>query len=260
VSSDVRSTKTSIGTASRLFQGLSSFLWTEVLVQAHEELAMATSMLVQGALLVFVFILNPGLIGVALVGAVIFSMFAMGQRVLNEAAYIRIDHKANDLYLAGPLSPEGYFLGISGGVLLVYLAPVVVVGVLAFLVGHFSAVQLLLLAGLCAAVWLAAASIGYVFSTAFRDNRAIWAYSSLYQNVFGVLPPVFYPLALFPAALRPVALVMPPSAAAALFQHAMGVSALSPSEILLAAASLGVEAVGFFLFAVYWARRTVRGR
>jgi hypothetical protein len=246
--------------APRLFQGLPAFLWTEVLVQAHEELAMATSMLVQGALLVFVWILNPGLLGVALVGAVIFSMFAMGQRVLNEAAYIRIDHKANDLYLAGPLSPEGYFLGISAGVLLVYVPPVVVVGVLAEAVVHFTLLETFLLLGLAATVWLAAASIGYVFSTAFRDNRAIWAYSSLYQNTFGVLPPVFYPLALFPSVLRPVALVMPPSAAAAVFQHALGTTALSGGELALAVGSLLVEAGGIFLFAVYWARRTVRGR
>jgi hypothetical protein len=243
-----------------LFQGLPAFLWTEVLVQAHEELAMATSMLVQGALLVFVWILNPGLLGVALVGAVIFSMFAMGQRVLNEAAYIRIDHKANDLYLAGPLSAEGYFLGISAGVLLVYLPPVLAVGILADLVLHLTLLEGLLLAGLGGVVWLAAASIGYVFSTAFRDNRAIWAYSSLYQNTFGVLPPVFYPLALFPAYLRPLALVMPPSAAAAVFQHALGVTSLSGGEMLLAVGSLLVEATGIFLFAVYWARRTVRGR
>ena len=89
--------RTSETAVPRPFQGLTGFLRTEVLVQAHEELAMATSMVVQGVLLVFVYILNPGLIGVALLGAVIFSMFTMGQRVLNEAAYVRIDHKATDM-------------------------------------------------------------------------------------------------------------------------------------------------------------------
>ena len=84
-------------------------------MQAHELTAMATSMVVQGVVLVFVWILNPSLLGVAFVGAIIFSMFTMGQRLLNEAAYIRIDHKANDLYLASPLTPEGYFLGMASG-------------------------------------------------------------------------------------------------------------------------------------------------
>ncbi|MFY9717703.1 MAG: hypothetical protein WAK40_07220 [Thermoplasmata archaeon] len=245
-------------TAARPFGGLAAFFWTEALVQLHEELAMATSMVVQGVLLVFVWILNPGLIGVALVGSVIFSLFAMGQRVLNEAAYIRIDHKANDLYLAGPLTPEAYFLGMSAGILFVYVPPVFLLGVLATIVAHLTLGPLVLLAGLSGMVWLCSASIGYVFSTAFRDNRAIWAYSSLFFNVFGVLPPVFYPFGLFPAALRPVALLMPPSAAAALVQNALGAASLTTGEVTLAAVGLVVETALLFSFATFWARRTVR--
>jgi len=252
--------RTDVEVRARPFRGLSSFLWTEVLVQAHEELAMATSMVVQVVLLVFVWVLNPGLIGVALVGAVLFSMFAMGQRVLNEAAYIRIDHKVSDLYLASPLSAEAYFLGISGGILLVYLAPVVVVATLATIVVHLALVEVLLLVLLAGTVWLTSASIGYIFSTAFRDNRAIWAYSSLFFNVFGVLPPVFYPFGLFPAPLRPIVLLMPPSAAAAILQSAIGAASLTRPELYLAAGGLAVEGVGLFLFAVFWARRTVRGK
>jgi ABC-type polysaccharide/polyol phosphate export permease len=252
--------RTSTAEAPRAFGGLPAFLWTEALVQSHEELAMATSMVVQGVLLVFVWILNPALIGVALLGAVLFSMFTMGQRVLNEAAYIRIDHKANELYLASPLTAEGYFLGLSAGVMVVYLPPVVIVGVLAELVVHLSLAELALLVALAGAVWLSAASIGYILSTAFRDNRAIWAYSSLFFNVFGVLPPVFYPLGLFPSALRPIVLLMPPSAAAAIIQSAIGASHPTSGQLVLAAVGLVVEALGLFAFAVYWARRTARER
>ncbi len=244
----------------RPFQGLTAFLWTEVLVQAHEELAMATSMVVQGVLLVFVWILDPTLIGVALLGAVLFSMFTMGQRVLNEAAYLRIDHKANELYLAGPLTAEGYFLGLSAGVMIVYLPPVVIVGILAGLVVHLTLVEVGLLIVLAFGVWVCAASIGYIFSTAFRENRAIWAYSSLFFNVFGVLPPVFYPLTKFPVALRPIVLLMPPSAAAAILQTAIGAVRPPAGEITLAAVGLVVEAVLLFALAVYWARRTARER
>ncbi len=242
----------------RAFGGFRAFLWTEFLVQIHEELAMATSMIVQGVLLVFVWVLDRGLIGVALLGAVVFSMFTMGQRVLNEAAYIRIDHKANDLYLASPLTPEAYFLGMASGVLLVYLPPVVAVAVLAELVVHLTVAEVLLLVGLAGAVWLSAASIGYCLSTQFRDNRAIWAYSSLFFTVFGVLPPVFYPISRFPAALRPVVLVMPPSAAASLLQGAIGAATLSSGEVFLAVTALVVETTVLFAFAVWWARRTVR--
>ena len=246
--------------SARAFRGTGAFLWTEVLVQAHEELAMAASMMVQSVLLVFVWILAPSLLGVAFVGAIVYSMFTMGQRVLNEAAYIRIDHKANDLYLAGPMSPEAYFVGMATGILVVYVAPVVVLGALATAVVHFTLAQLLLLFGLSATVWVFSASVGYIFSTFFRDNRAIWAYSSLFFNVFGVLPPVFYPFHLWPAALDPVALLMPPSAAAALVQSSLGITHLASGQVVLAVTGIVVETVLLFVFAIYWARRTVRGK
>jgi len=249
-----------VGASFRPFRGLSAFLWTEVLVQAHEELAMAASMLVQSVLLVFVYILAPSLLGIAFVGAIIYSMFTMGNRVLNEAAYVRIDHKANALYLAGPMSPEAYFVGMAFGILVVYVAPVVVLGALASVVVHFSWSQGLLLFALAATVWVFSASVGYVFSTFFRDNRAIWAYSSLFFNIFGVLPPVFYPFRLWPSALAPVALLMPPSAAAALAQASLGFTSLSTGETALAAGGLVAETVVVFLFAVWWARWTVRER
>jgi hypothetical protein len=243
---------------SRPFAGTLAFLWTEVLVQGNETMAMLTSMVVPGVLLVFVEILDPSLIGVALVGSILFSTFTMGQRVLNEAAYLRIDHKANDLYLAGPLTPEAYFLGMSFGILVIYVAPTVFLAVLATIVVPLTLAVGLELLGLAALVWLFAASTGYIFSTFFRDNRAIWAYSSLFFNVFGVLAPVFYPLGLFPGPLRPIVLLMPPSAAAALVQSAIGAATLAPWQAALALTGLLVETFALFVFAVYWARRTVR--
>ena len=242
----------------RAFRGLSAFFWTEVRVQSHESTAMATSMVVQGVLLVFVFILDRSLLPVAFLGAIIFSMFTMGQRLLNEAAYVRIDHKATDLYLASPLTPEAFFLGMAAGVMLVYLTPVIILFAFAEIVVGYSVPTVLLLAGTGALVWLFSASFGYVISTFFRDNRAIWAYASLIFNGFGVLPPVFYPLSYFPVTLQPIALMLPPSAATALLQVSIGVTRLSTGAIALAASALVAETLAMFLFTVYWALRKVR--
>lgn len=241
----------------RAFRGLPAFFWTEVRVQSHESTAMATSMVVQGVLLVFVFILDRSLLPVAFLGAIIFSMFTMGQRLLNEAAYIRIDHKATELYLASPLTPEAFFLGMAAGVMLVYLT-VIILFVFAEVVVGYSVPTVLLLAGTGALVWLFSASFGYVISTFFRDNRAIWAYASLVFNGFGVLPPVFYPLSYFPAALQPIALMLPPSAATALLQVSIGATSLSIGALVLATSALVAETIAMFLFTIYWARRKVR--
>jgi ABC-2 type transport system permease protein len=242
----------------RPFHGLGAFFYTELWVQLHERLAMATAVIVQGVILVFVWILNPSLLGVALLGAILFSAFGIGQRVQNEAAYIRIDHKLNNLYLASPLTPEAYFLGMSIGILVAYLPPIAVLVVLSLIVIHFTWLTAGLLAVTALTLVIFSSSTGYFFSTLFRDNRAIWPYASLFYNLFGVLPPVFYPLALFPLVLRPVALLIPPSAAAALLQWSIGVTALSGNELVLAAGGLAIETALVFLFAIYWARRTAR--
>ncbi|MCI4344376.1 MAG: hypothetical protein L3J87_01960 [Thermoplasmata archaeon] len=241
------------------FRGVGPFLVTELRVQLHENMAVATSMTVQAVLLIFVTILAPQYLAAALVGAVVFSFFTMGQRVWNEAAYVRIDHRLNQLYGASPLAPEAYFFGMALGVLLAYLPPILVLFAVAEVILHLSALSALTLVLSCVTVWLFAVSFGYVVSTIFRDMRTIWPYSSLFYNLFGILPPVFYPFGLLqPAAAVPVALLLPPSAATGLVQTTLSPGLLSSGEITLAVVGLVVEASAMFLFAIYWSRRSVR--
>ncbi len=240
------------------FRGAGAFFATELRVQLHEGLAIVTSIVVQVVLLVFVRILAPQLWAIAILGAIVFSFFTLGQRVLNEAAYIRVDHRLNQLYLASPLTPDSYFLGLSTGVLVAYLPPIAALIGVAMATIPFSPLTALLLASTALAVWLFSASVGYVISTQFRDMRAIWAYASLLYSFFGVLPPVFYPIGLLPGSLRPFVLLLPPSAASSLLQWSLDPAVLSPGEVGLAVLSLAVETVAFFFFAVVWARRTVQ--
>src|SRR2546426_139207 len=155
------------------WSGSGAFFATEIRVQLHEWLAILTGTLTPGALIVFVAILAADLLPVTLIGALVYSMFLIGQRVLNEAAYIRIDHKLNELYHASPLSPEGYFVGIAGGMLVAYL---------------------------------------------------------------------------------------PPSLVAVLVHGPAALETVTPPEPILAAVSLGVEAIALFVFGIYWARRMARER
>ena len=243
-----------------LFRGTVAFSLTELRVQWHEGIAIFTSMITQVVLLIFVSILARQYLSVALIGAILFSLFQLGQRVLNEAAYIRVDHKLNQLYLASPLTPGGYFLGIALGVLITYLGPILVLVAVAAVLVPLTPLLAGELALVGFAVWLFSSSIGYVLSTSFRDMRAIWSTASVLFNLFGVLPPVFYPVRLFPLALRPIALLMPPSAGSAILQNAIAPGTLSGSDLLLAVVGLLVETAAMFAFAVAWARRTAQER
>jgi ABC-2 type transport system permease protein len=240
------------------WSGSGVFLATEIRVQLHEWLAIVTGTLTPGALIVFVAILSADLLPITLVGALVYSMFLIGQRVLNEAAYIRIDHKLNELYHASPLSPEGYFIGIAGGMLVAYLPPsLVVLGILELL-HPLSLVAALSLAICLIAVWAVSSTIGYVVSTLFKDMKTIWPYSALLTNLFGILPPVFYPLGRVPVEWRSVVLVVPTSAAAVLVNAAAGLESITPREGIIAAVALAVEAFALFGFGIFWARRMAR--
>ncbi|HYS99883.1 MAG TPA: ABC transporter permease [Thermoplasmata archaeon] len=238
--------------------GSGVFLATEIRVQLHEWLAIVTGTLTPGALLVFVAILAPELLPVTVIGALVYSMFLIGQRVLNEAAYIRIDHKLNELYHASPLSPEGYFVGIAGGMLVAYLPPSLVLVVILEILHPVGLIAGLALVAALLGVWAVSATIGYVVSTLFKDMKTIWPYSALLTNLFGIVPPVFYPLSRVPLEWRTIVLIIPTSAAAILVDAAAGLESISTNEAILAAGALLVEAATLFAFGIYWARRTAR--
>jgi ABC-2 type transport system permease protein len=240
------------------WSGSGMFLATEIRVQLHEWLAIVTGTLTPGALLVFVAILAPELLPVTVIGALVYSMFLIGQRVLNEAAYIRIDHKLNELYHASPLSPEGYFVGIAGGMLVAYLPPSLVLAVILEILHPLNLLGWAVLAAGLVGVWAVSSTIGYVVSTLFKDMKTIWPYSALLTNLFGIVPPVFYPLGKVPIEWRSVVLLLPTSAAAVLVDAAAGLETITTNEAILAASALFVEAIALFAFGIYWARRTAR--
>jgi len=240
------------------WSGSGMFLATEIRVQLHEWLAIVTGTLTPGALIVFVAILAPELLPVTVIGALVYSMFLIGQRVLNEAAYIRIDHKLNELYHASPLSPEGYFVGIAGGMLVAYLPPSLVLLVILEILHPLSPLGWVVLAACLIGVWAVSSTVGYVVSTLFKDMKTIWPYSALLTNLFGIVPPVFYPLGKVAIEWRSAVLLLPTSAAAALVDAAAGLETITTNEAILAAGALFIEAIALFAFGIYWARKTAR--
>jgi len=166
----------------------------------------------------------------------------------------------NELYHASPLSPEAYFVGIAGGMLVAYLPPSLFVLAILELLHPLSLVAWLVLAACLLAVWAVSSTIGYVVSTLFKDMKTIWPYSALLTNLFGIVPPVFYPIRFVPIEWRSVVLLLPTSGAAVLVNSATGLETISGNEAILAATALAAEAVAMFVFGIYWARRMARER
>lgn len=238
--------------------GTAAFLATEARVQAHEWLAIVTGTMVQAILVVFVAILARPLLPFALMGAMVFSALLIGQRLLNEAAYIRIDQRLNELYHASPMSPEAYFLGLAAGMLLAYSPTILIFVPIVQVVFPVGLAEWAMIAAAILAVWVISSTLGYVISTLFRDMKVIWPYSSLTVNLLGIVPPVFYPITFLPSALQGLALVIPTSSATALVAHVSGLQPLPGGSLALASGSLVAEAIALLAFGIYWARRSAR--
>ncbi|HKZ97998.1 MAG TPA: hypothetical protein VJ326_00160 [Thermoplasmata archaeon] len=240
------------------WSGTAAFLFTEVRLQIHDLLALSTATLVQAVLVVFVAVLAPDLLAFALVGAMAYSAFLIGQRLLNEAAYLRIDQRLNELYHASPMSPEAYFVGMATGMLVAYAPTVLVFVPLVQLVHPLGPLEWGVIAAVVLAVWVVSSALGYVISTLFKDMKTIWPYSSLLTNLLGIVPPVFYPIGLLPADVHVIALLVPTSAATAIAAHVAGLEPISGDALALAGAALSLQAVVLLFVGIYWARRSAR--
>src|SRR2546427_9941777 len=89
--------------------------------------------------------------------------------------------------------------------------------------------------------------------------KTIWPYSALLTNLFGILPPVFYPLGKVAIEWRSAVLLLPTSAAAALVDAAAGLDPITTNEAILAACGPSLEAVPRFGLGIFWARRDPPG-
>src|SRR3989454_5031174 len=144
--------------------------------------------------------------------------------------------------------------------LVAYLPPsLVVLGILEF-IHPLGLVAGLTLAVCLLAVWAVSSTIGYVVSTLFKDMKTIWPYSALLTNLFGIVPPVFYPIRFVPVDWRSLVLLLPTSGAAVLVNGVAGLETISGNEAIVAAAALAGGSRALFVFGIYWGRRVARGR
>src|SRR5256712_9517616 len=86
--------------------------------------------------------------------------------------------------------------------------------------------------------------------------KPIWPYSALLTNLFGIVPPVFYPIRFVPTEWRWVVLLLPTSRAAVLVNGVAGLETISGNEAIVAAAALAAGILPPLLLGIRPARRT----
>lgn len=158
--------------------------------------------------------------------------------------------RMQEIYIASPVGPGMYALGIGLSRLLFALPPILVILAVLIMRGAMplQSLPLAFLVILCTA--FSGAMIGFALSLVVSNVYVISTVANLLGLVLTVLPPVYYPLALVTPSWRWLPLLTPTANAAELLRISGGVSLSSPGWTLLHWAILLLEAgaCGFVVF------------
>ncbi len=184
-------------------------------------------------LLVITFVSQGRLIGDAILGGFIMSMFSSGMALQGDLSHLKNDFKLQDMIVSSPTSPFTYTLGMAISELIYSFPALLILGVLAaifiqpnlFQVGELVAVLLLM--------FMMSTALGFMLSTISSDIVQSFAFSRVISTLFTTIVPVYYPITYLPAPLQYFAYLSPTTYAAIIAQSATGYLAVQPGTALL---------------------------
>ncbi|MDA4128950.1 MAG: ABC transporter permease [Thaumarchaeota archaeon] len=173
-------------------------------------------------LVVIAFVSRGALIGQAIEGGLIMSMFSSGTALQGDLSHLKNDFKLQDMLVSSPASPQIYVLGMAVSEI-VYTLPALVI--LISLVGIYIQPNLFQAAELTGALllmFLTSVVIGFMFSTFSSDIVQSFAFSRLLSLLFTTITPVYYPITYIPLPYAYLAYLSPTTYVAEIVQNATG--------------------------------------
>ena len=184
-------------------------------------------------LLVIVFVSHGTLLGEAVAGGFIMSMFSAGVALQGDLSHLKNDFKLQDMVVSSPTTWQTYMFGMAISELVYSFPALIVLGVLAYYFMHLSAFGALSFAGVLLLMFLTSVAIGFTLSTFSTDIVQSFAFSRLISTLFSTIPPVYYPITYIPLPYRYLAYLSPTTYAAELAQGAAGYLTLSSTTMAL---------------------------
>ncbi|HKM50570.1 MAG TPA: ABC transporter permease [Candidatus Bathyarchaeia archaeon] len=200
-------------------------------------------------LLVIVFVSQGALLGDAIVGGFIMSMFSAGAALQGDLSHLKNDFKLQDMVVSSPTTWQIYMFGMAISEIAYSLPALFVLVILAHYFMALTLVGALELTGVLVLIFLTSVAIGFTLSTFSSDIVQSFAFSRLISTLFSTIPPVYYPLTYVPLPYRYLAYLSPTTYAAELAQNAAGYLTLSPTTMALDWIILIVVTVTLFIIA-----------
>jgi len=185
-------------------------------------------------LTVITFVSRGQLIGEAIEGGFIMSMFQAGMSLQGDLSHFKNDFKLQDMVVSTPTTPLAYVTGMAVGEIIYSVPALAVLVVLASIYIHPDAAGALQLLAVLLLMFLASTALGFTLSTFTSDIIQSFGFSSLISTLFSTLPPVYYPITYIPLPFRYLAYLSPTTYAAEISQNLTGMVQLSFLDIAIA--------------------------
>ena len=201
------------------------------------------------SLLFVLFVVSNGqYVHFAVAGSLVMALVGYGLALGQDISFYKTEYKIQDVFVASPVSPLTYMLGLALSELMFGLPALTVLAILVVYFGATIVVVPLLIATILL-LWGSMSAMGFFLSSHMLHMRNATQVISFVNVILAVLPPVFYSVATLPDSLRYLSYAVPTTHASILLQSVMGLP--TPADWSLAL-GLGVQAaylVGFVALA-----------
>lgn len=184
-------------------------------------------------LVLIVFVSRGSLIGTAIMGGFIMTLFGSGSSLQSDLSHLKNDLKLQDMVVSSPTPWHVYLMGMAISELVYSLPALAVLSILASFYMNITIFGILELVAVLFTVFLTSIAIGYTFATFSSDIVQSFAFSRLVSTLLSTIPPVYYPISYIPVPYRYLAYLSPTTYAAELAQSAGGYVTLSPQTAII---------------------------
>ena len=171
-------------------------------------------------LFVLLVISNGQYVQFAVAGSLVMALVGYGLALGQDISFYKTEYKIQDLFVASPVSPLTYMMGLALSELLFGLPALIVLASLVVVTGA-SIMSVPLLVATILLIWGSMSAMGFFLSSHMLHMRNATQVISFVNVILAILPPVFYSIGRIPEILRPLAYAMPTTHASLILQYVM---------------------------------------
>jgi ABC-2 type transport system permease protein len=177
------------------------------------------------SLLFVLFVVSNGqYVDFAVAGSLVMALVGYGLALGQDISFYKTEYKVQDLFVASPVSPLTYMMGLALSELLFGLPALLVLATLVIYFGG-SLLAIPLLVATILLIWGSMSAMGFFLSSHMLHMRNATQVISFVNVILAVLPPVFYSIDSVPDSLRYLAYAVPTTHASLMLQQIMDIKA-----------------------------------